>query len=312
MKAVTRIKDRYQRAVAGARERSGLVDHAFRAKERFAGSFGSRLAAGIAYYGFFAVFAFGVVVYSVLGFLVEHQVDLRAEVQQFLQENLPVIDAGQISAGRGLAGVLGLVGLVLTGLAWVEALRSSQRLLWRLEQAPGSMIVRRLVDAAALVALALLLGISFAVVTGIEYLLGELAVTAWLLRPVGWLLLAGVNLVLAVALLAALPRVRLSPRRLLPPAIAVAVALVVLNTLGQAYIERVQQNPAYAVVATAAGLLVYLYLVHQLVLYAAAWAATDRHGTATDLATGGEIGPAEAEPAEAESAGTPPDGGVRG
>lgn len=289
MGVVARVKERGQRAVAAARERWELVDHAFSTKERYAGSFGGRLAAALAYFGFFAIFAFGVVLYSVLGFLIEYRVDLRAEVDQFLQENLPVIDAGQISAGRGAAGLLALIGLVLTGLAWVEALRSSQRRIWLREQAPGNVLVRRATDVVVLVALALLLGVSFAVATGIEALFAELArPVGWLVRPVGWLLLIGVNLVLAVALLAALPRLRLSPRRLLPAALAVAVALLVLNTLGQAYVQRVQENPAYAVVATAAGLLVYLYLVHQLVLYAAAWAATSRRGSAADLAAGGE------------------------
>ncbi|QSB15456.1 YihY/virulence factor BrkB family protein [Natronosporangium hydrolyticum] len=277
MKAIARGKERAQRAVAEARHRWPVVDHGLRTHERYAEAYGARLAAAIAYFGFFAIFAFGVVLYSVLGFLVEYHVDLREQVDQFLQENLPVIDSDQIAAGRGAAGVIALIGLVVTGLGWVETLRSSQRRIWHLEQAPGSAIVRRLVDLVALVGLALLLGLSFAVVTGIEAVVAAWAQpVAWIIRPIGWVLLAGVNLVLAVALLSVLPRIRAPLRRLLPPAVAVAVALVILNTLGQAYVRGVQENPAYSVVATAAGLLVYLYLVHQIVLYAAAWAATDR------------------------------------
>jgi membrane protein len=264
--ALARIKERGVRTVASARARWPLIDHAFRTKERYAEAFGARLAAAIAYFGFFAIFAFGVVLFSILGFLVEYHVDLRDEVDQFLQENLPVVDSGQIAAGRGAAGVFALIGQV--------------------EQAPGSVILRRLRDLAVLVGLALLLGASFAVVAGIEAVVAALAQpVAWILRPLGWLLLAGVNLILALALLAALPRLRPNPRRLLPPAITVAVALVILNTLGQVYVQRVQENPAYAVVATAAGLLVYLYLVHQIVLYAAAWIATDDRGQVRDLAT---------------------------
>jgi membrane protein len=132
-----------------------------------------------------------------------------------------------------------------------------------------------------------------AVATGIGFLLGEVPV----LRLFGWVLAIGVNLVVAVALLAALPRLRISTRRLLPPAGAVAVAVFLFNSLGGLYIDRVRDNPAYAVVATAAGLLVYLYLFHQVVLVGAAWAATSRQGTVRDLA--------------ARSAGPEPAGGVR-
>jgi uncharacterized BrkB/YihY/UPF0761 family membrane protein len=38
--------------------------------------------------------------------------------------------------------------------------------------------------------------------------------------------------------------------------------------------------------ATAAGLLVYLYVFHQLLLLGAAWAATADHGRVVDLAAG--------------------------
>jgi membrane protein len=89
-----------------------------------------------------------------------------------------------------------------------------------------------------------------------------------------------------MALMVALPRLRISPRRLLPPAAAVAVGIFALNTLGGIYIDRVQDNPAYTVVATAAGLLVYLYLFHQLVLVGAAWAATSHHGRVVDISVG--------------------------
>jgi len=276
---VARITGRYERTVTHARERSELMDHAFRAKDRYVEAFGGRLAAAIAYYGFFATFAFGVVAYSVLGFLVDYHVDLRNTVNDFLEDNLPVMSADEISNGRGATGIFGLVGLVLTGVAWVEALRSSQRRIWELEQAPGNVFLRRAIDLVVLLGMAILLGGSFALALGIEHLLGGFP----LARQVGWLLTIGVDLVLVVALMVALPRLRISPRRLLPPAVAVAVGIFLLNTLGRIYIDRVQGNPAYTVVATAAGLLVYLYLFHQLLLVGAAWAATSRHGRVVDI-----------------------------
>lgn len=274
------LTSRYERAVSDARERSEPVDHAFRAKDRYVEAFGGRLAAAIAYYGFFATFALGLIAYSVLGFLVERNLDVQDAVNEFLRENLPVVELDQISAGRGGAGVFGVIALLFAGVAWVEALRSSQRRIWELEQAPGNPFLRRGIDVLVLAGLALLLGISIGIATGIEYLLAGIPV----IEHLGWLLQIGVNLVVAVALLAALPRLRISLRRLLPPAVALAVGIFLLNSLGGLYIERVRYNPAYAVVATAAGLLVYLYLFHQLLLVCAAWAATCRTGNVVDMA----------------------------
>lgn len=276
------LTSRFEQTVSDARERSKLVDHAFQAKDRYTDAFGGRLAAAIAYYGFFATFALGVIGYSALGFLVEHDVDLEDTVNDFLQENLPVVQVDQISAGRGGAGIFGLIALVFAGVAWVEALRSSQRRIWLLEQAPGNPFLRRGIDVLVLIGLAILLGISVGIATGIEWLLAGIPV----LEHLGWLLQIGVNLVVAVALLAALPRLRISPRRLAPPAVALAVGMFLLNALGGIYIERVRDNAAYAVVVTAAGLLVYLYLFFQLVLVCSAWAATCRSGEVVDMAEG--------------------------
>lgn len=276
------IKERLTQAVVRVRARSELVDHGFRAAQRYVEAFAGRLAAAVAYYAFFAVFALAVVAYAILGFLVDYFPDLREAVDEFLAESIPMLDAGQITAGRGAAGVFGLIGMVVTGLAWVAALRSSQRLIWELPQEPGKLVLRRLLDLLALAVLGLLVGASLAVVVLLELALAGVPV----LRQLGWLLTIGVNLVVAAALLAALPRLRLSPRRLLPPAALVAVGLFLLNTVGRIYFDRVQANPAYAVVASAAGLLVYLYVFHQLVLGAAAWAATSRHGSMADLAGG--------------------------
>jgi membrane protein len=290
--AVSRIADRltsrYEQTVSDARERSRLVDHAFLAKDRYADAFGGRLAAAIAYYGFFATFALGVVAYAVLGFLVEHNVDIEDTVTEFLRENMPVVELRDISLGRGAAGWFGLLGLLFAGVAWVEALRSSQRRIWQLEQAPGNGLLRRGIDVLVLAGLAILLGVSVGIASGIEWLLAGIPV----LEHFGWLLQIGFNVLVAVALLAALPRLRISPRRLLPPAVALAVGIFLLNSLGGLYIERVRDNPAYVAVAVAAGLLVYLYLFHQLVLIGAAWAATSRRGEVVDMA-GGEEPPAD-------------------
>ena len=68
------------------------------------------------------------------------------------------------------------------------------------------------------------------------------------------------------------------------PVIVVALGFTLINTIGRYYVQRIGNNPAYAVVATAVGLLVYLYLFNQVLLWGAALASTDIRGNVIDLA----------------------------
>jgi membrane protein len=282
----------YDHAVAGARKRSRALDHVWRAKDRLNDVHGSRLAAAISYYAFFAAFALALVGYTILGALPRAEGSTVATINEYLDQTLPWIRSDSLQANAGAVTAIGLVSLVLTGLGWVEALRSSQRAVWRLDQHPGSWIIRRLVDLGMLVGLGLLLALSLAMTTAIDRLLDWLVrskttiVGATVLRSSGPVLEFGVNLILAAALLAAVPRLRLGPRRLIPAALFVAVGIQVLNTIGRWFIARTEDNPAYQLVAGSVGFLIYLYLLNQLILLGASLAATATRGSMVDLAAG--------------------------
>jgi hypothetical protein len=128
------------------------------------------------------------------------------------------------------------------------------------------------------------LAISVAAIDLLKSLLRFVAGPGTWLTVVSAILVVPVNMVLAVGLLGAVPRLRISPRRLVAPVLLVASGFTLLNSVGRYYIQRIGDNPAYAVVATAVGVLVYLYLFNQIMLWGAAIAATDFHGYVVDLA----------------------------
>jgi membrane protein len=301
VRAVDQTVAAYDRAVVAVRRRWGTVDHAWAAAERFSDVLATRLAAAISYYGFFAAFALAVVGYSILVRLHGAGTDgFVSEVNDYIAATLPwVVDTAE-QVGRGQVTIVGMVVLVLTGVGWVEALRSSQRAIWRLDEHPGNWIIRRAVDLGMLVGLGVLLALSLAMTAAIDAVLDWLApdttIGETLLRSVGPVLELAVDIILAAAILAAVARLRLSPRRLIPPALVVAVGIFLLNTAGRWIIARTESRPAYQFVAGTVGLLLYLYLLNQLILFGAALAATARRGTAVDLAAG--PAPSEA-PAEA-------------
>jgi membrane protein len=312
-RAVTRGRSRVRRA----RRRWPAVDHMLRARVRFEEVFGARLAAAIAYYGFFAAFALGVVSYALIGLVPAGQQAATDTVSGYLAQNLPWLRPDELVQSRNTVAVLGLVGLVVTGVAWVEAMRTAQRAVWGLEQQPGNLLVRYLVDLGMLAGLGALVALSLTLTgllaAGTEKVLrvvapeqafdgshAVLTVPFWL----DWGSSAAIDMVLAAALLTAVPRLRIPRRRLRSSVLLVAGGLVLLTTVGRWLINRTRHNPAYAVVAGAAGLLLFLYLFNQLLLWGAALAATSSHGQVVDLA-GGRT--AVGDSADMESPGDIPD-----
>ncbi|MDO3683118.1 YihY/virulence factor BrkB family protein [Micromonospora sp. C28ISP2-4] len=289
MNVFGRIEAAVGRRIDAARGRSSAFDHVWLAGTLYADLLAGRLAAAIAYYGFFAVFALALVAYWVFGAVLRDNEEVSRAAADFLEENLPFLDPALIAESSGTVGVIGLVILVFTGIAWVEAIRSSQRLMYGFNQQPGNLVVRRLVDLGVLVAVFVLLFVSVAAVDALESLLRFLLRSTGSvgLTTVSAVLSVLVNAVLASALLLAVPRLRMSRRRLRPAVLTVAVGITLLNTVGRYYVVRTERNPAYTVVATAVGLLLYLYLLNQLVLFGAALAATSRYGRVVDLAEGG-------------------------
>jgi membrane protein len=285
---VARLEAGINGRLDAARRRSRAFDHLYRALDRYGAVLGGRLAAAIAYYGFFAVFALGLVAYWAFGFVLNRSEALREAVDDFLNQNLPFLQLQQIQESSGTIGIVGLLTLVFTGIGWVEAIRSSQRALYEVPQQPGNIVVRRILDMAVLIVVFALLAISVAAADAVEALLrwllgsdGSLVVTI-----VGWIMTVAFNMVLATALMVAIPRLRMPIRRLYPSVLVVAVGITVLNTAGREYVIRIDRNPAYTVVTGAVGLLLYLYLLNQLLLLGAALAATSTYGEVTDLAAG--------------------------
>jgi membrane protein len=278
--------DRAYRAVESrimrVRLRSRYFDHFCRALLRFWEVQGGRLAAAIAYYGFFAIFALLLIGYSVFGILLNNNTQLFDIVRDFLRQNLPFLDVQAILDSGKTVGIVGIVGLTFTGIGWVEAIRSSQRLIWKVPEQPGYIGVRQALDLLVLIGILLLLGASQLAVYGLEQLLDWLA-GGWVLSAISLLLTVAVNMLLAAALLAAVPRLRMTVRRMAPPVLQVGIGLTLLNTVGKSFVGLVERNPAYGLVGSAVGVLVYLYVFNQLLLFGASWAATSPHGRVVDL-----------------------------
>jgi membrane protein len=290
---IDRAYDAAESRIMKLRCRSRYFDHLSRTVLRYMDVQGGRLAAAIAYYGFFAVFALLLIGYSVFGILLTNNAELFDIVRDFLRQNLPFLDVQAILDSGRTVGIIGIIGLTFTGIGWVEAIRSSQRLIWRLNEQPGYFGVRQVLDLLVLLGILLLLALSQLAVYGLEKLLNWLAGDrfAVLLSTASLILTVAVNMLLAAALLAAVPRLRMTVRRMVPPVLQVGIGVTLLNTVGKSFVGLVQRNPAYGLVGSAVGVLVYLYVFNQMLLFGAAWAATSPHGRVVDLSADDKTAP---------------------
>ena len=278
-------------ALGRVRGRFGWADHLVRAVIRYDHADGSRLAAAITYYAFFATFSLALLGFSLIGYAVRSPAVLSA-MQDQLPRGLPRLDAQAMRNARGPAALIGFVVWPISGVFWVDALRSSIRAVWGLPQYPGTFLRRQLVNLVVLAGLGILLAVSLGLAAGAQDALG------WLLFKVagtglygrlgldiaGFVLGLTINTILAAAVLSGLPRLRMGLRRLLGPAVLVSVGVQILTTVGRFYVNATQSNPAYHLVAGAVGLLVFLNVLNQLILFASALAATANAERITDLA----------------------------
>jgi membrane protein len=284
------------------RDRHPRLDHIARAAVRYDAADGGRLAAAVTYYAFFATFGLALLGFSVLGFVLDNPTVVRT-VASYLADNLPHVQVQALRNSRGIAGVIALIVLPVTGVFWADSLRSSIRAIWRLNEYPGSYVRRQILDMTVLVGLGILLLASLSLAFGTKWVAHWLVLDAAnasgspsriLLAVVRVLVGIGVNTLLSVAVLSVLPQLHVPFRRVIGPALLIAIGLEVLKTLGQVYVHRTESNPAYQIVATAVGLLVLLNLLNQLILFAAALTATGSAGRVVDYATG-RPGPVSAD-----------------
>ncbi|WP_052423802.1 YihY/virulence factor BrkB family protein [Nonomuraea candida] len=292
MSAARRWAGRMTAGWKNARNRHGWLDHAVRALVRYDQADGGRLSAALTYYAFFATFALALLGFAILSRVLGNPAVLT-EMQRYLSDTFPRLDVQALRDAGGTAGLVACVALPLTGLFWMDTLRSATRAIWRLEEYPGSFFLRQLIDLGIVAGLGVLLSLSLTVAFAAEWTLTWLAVhtmgvdatpTRWMLLVAAFVLRIAVNTLLAMALLTAPPRLRLPLRRVIGPALVITIGLELLKTLGQALLNLTAANPAYQVVTGAVAMLLFLKVLNQLILFATALAATSTTGEVTDLA----------------------------
>ena len=295
------------------RQRFPLLDHLIRAYQRYQADTGDQLAASVTFYWFLSLFPILLLAISLLGYL--YGADAPARVSSalggYLPEPLVQTIGSTLESAKAKAGLLGIAGLLLSGLGWIDALRHAIRSIWHHNVQAGNIVVRKLTDIVILVGLFATVGASV-VVTGattaasgaVLELLGltETALARVFTTALAYLLAGVADTALFLFLFTRLARVRTPLSRVLHGALFGALGFAVIKWAGAFYVARTTSRgeATYGAFAVVVGLLLFLNLVSRFLLFTAAFTVTAPYDS--DVAPSGT---ASAE--QARKAGIPPE-----
>jgi len=274
--------------------------------QHYSGSGGPLMASGLANQGLFATFAGLWVGFSIIGLVIAGNPDLQASLVNTIADAVPgLIKTGStdgaidpddlLSAGiLNWTGAIALVGLLFTAIGFLASAREAVRRIFAIAPDSTNFVLLKLKD------LGLAIGFGVALIVSTVISTVSTSALAWLLAVTGIgaestvgtiggrILGLLVALIIDTAVLAALYRVLagipIPLRRLLGGALIGGVGLGALKLLGGLLLGGASNNPLIASFAIIAGLLIFLNLVCQVILVAAAWISVgmDDAGIAAD------------------------------
>ncbi|MFJ8626848.1 YihY/virulence factor BrkB family protein [Kitasatospora sp. NPDC093550] len=254
----------------------------YRVYEYFSAARGNRLAGAVTFFGFLALFPLLTVGLAIaVATLSDHQVD---DLQKRISDQLPGLsDALNLPSLVANAGAVGLVSgalLLVSGLGWVDTMRTSVRDLWQLPDEEGNPVLRKVWDVVVLGGLGLVSLFSLGASAAGTTLAGRIADgiglgSGYLLTGVGVLIAIGCDTLLFAYLLAPFPGITEQRRRdVLQGALIGAVGFELLKLLLSSYLGSVAGRSLYGAFATPVALLLWINFVCRLLMYCVAWTAT--------------------------------------
>ena len=259
-------------------------------------------AGAVTYFGFLSFFPILALAFFVIGFVARVYPGARDDLVSAIQAVLPGIignGTGQLSiddfeSSAGTAGILGVVGLLYSGLGWLSALRDALTVVFELpSREQPNFVVGKLRDLVTLVVVGLVLVLAVAVTgfvagfsTDLLDWVGLDTQLAWLVVLLSIVLGLAANSVLFFALFRLLAEPATPSRSLWSGALLGAVGFEVLKQLSGLLLASTQGQPACQAFGIALILLVWINYFSRLVLYAAAWAHTTAAARAMRPASG--------------------------
>lgn len=289
------IKDR----LTDLRERHPVLDHVLDMQEHYSEVKANQQAGGVTYYAFLSFFPILALAVFTVGLVSRVYPGANQDLVEAINSVLPGIvgpDEGQVSLSdirtfSGWAAVIGLAGVLYSGLAWMSALREG---LFVVFEKPSfrepNFILGKLRDLATLATLGLTLLLSVAATGFVRGFSDEVLELLRLDSTMGWLVELvtiafglAINTLLFFLIFRMLVNPEIPRRSLLKGALLGAVGFELLKVLSQYLLQSTKEQPAFQAFGIALVLVVWINYSSRVTLYAAAWGYTTHEAQAGRL-----------------------------
>jgi YihY family inner membrane protein len=238
--------------------------------KKFVDDQASQLAALISYYGFVSIFPLLLVLVTILGFVLQgHPEDQRKILDGTLGQFPILSDSLKLHSLKGSAAalVIGVAGSLLAGLGIMGAAQNAFNRIWSVpfKSRPNFLFIR--LRGLGMLAI---LGTMTVVSTVAAGFVGSSSHGAVAVLG-GTLLAFVVNVALFMTAFKLLTAVDVDWRTCLPGVLVAAVTWQLLQHLGGFYLDHELKHtqPLYGIFAVVLGLLAWLYIGAQLIIFAA-------------------------------------------
>lgn len=232
---------------------------------------GYEYAALLSYYGFFSLFPLLVVLITALDFLLRDNAELKQQVLDTVLARIPVVGSQLESVesleGTGVALVVAIGFTLWAGLGVVKVAQDAFNTMWGVQIMRRPGFFPKLLRSLAALAV---IGAGFVVATVFSAAVSFFFDLPGAVRVVGAVLAMGVNFVVVLVMFRVLTASSVPFRAFIPGAVAGAVGLWILQTVGGIYIGGVVAGASalYGGFAAVVGLLMWLALLARVLLNA--------------------------------------------
>ncbi|MFG2940606.1 YihY/virulence factor BrkB family protein [Streptomyces sp. NPDC048282] len=273
------------------------VTHVWRSYERLDEVKWSRLAAAMTFISFVSLFPLLTVGAAIAAATLStsQQEDLQNKIADQVPGISDQLDINSLVQNAGTVGLIAGTVLLFTGINWVGQMRDCLRTVWELPDRDQNPILAKVKDTVVLVgfggAVLVTLAVSTIASAAVGWAAGQLGIHqhSWgslLLRVAAFVVAVTADFLLLLYVLTLLPGVEPPRRRLLVAALIGAVGFELLKLLLSGYIQGIAGKSMYGAFGVPVALLLWINFTAKLVLFCAAWTATESTGQFRDESDG--------------------------
>ncbi|KUO21707.1 YihY/virulence factor BrkB family protein [Streptomyces dysideae] len=267
--------------------------HAWRSFERMDRVKWTRLAAAMTFTSFVALFPMLAVAAAIAAATLskEQQDKLEDKIAEQVPGISDQLNIGGLVENAGTVGLIAGALLLFTGIGWVGSVRECLRAVWELPDDEENPVLRKAKDAGVLVGLGGAVLVTLAASTVASAMVGWITERigidegGWggvLLRIVAFAVAVAADFLLLLYVLTLLPGVEPPRRRLMVAALIGAIGFELLKVLLSGYMQGVAGKSMYGAFGVPVALLLWINFTMKLVVFCAAWTATESKEDAPD------------------------------